>query len=150
LNVDGRTFATAEHYMMWRKATLFDDDEPILSAPHPHRAKALGRQVRGFDQETWDQPPHREQPVSPTNSRNEATCGAVQTATDGRGPPCRQASTRWLVHTCGPPQRGQLDEPGRVVASQPVAERGVECPSGGWRGRGEASPGGVGDRIGCS
>jgi predicted NAD-dependent protein-ADP-ribosyltransferase YbiA (DUF1768 family) len=39
--------------MMWRKAVLFDDHEAaeqILSAPHPHRAKALGRQVHGFDQ----------------------------------------------------------------------------------------------------
>jgi ribA/ribD-fused uncharacterized protein len=55
---DGRTFATAEHYMMWRKAMLFNDHETaeqILSAPHPHRAKALGRQVHGFDQRIWEQ-----------------------------------------------------------------------------------------------
>jgi len=38
--VDGRRFPTAEHYMMWRKATLFDDHETaeqILNAPHPHQ-----------------------------------------------------------------------------------------------------------------
>ncbi|MFI2710963.1 NADAR family protein [Micromonospora sp. NPDC018662] len=54
--VDGREFATAEHWMMWHKATLFDDHEiagRVLTAPHPHRAKALGRQVRGFDEATW-------------------------------------------------------------------------------------------------
>ncbi|SCF08791.1 hypothetical protein GA0074695_3378 [Micromonospora viridifaciens] len=54
--VDGRTYATAEHWMMWHKATLFGDvemAERILDAGHPHRAKALGRQVRGFDEATW-------------------------------------------------------------------------------------------------
>ncbi len=56
--VDGYQFATAEHYMMWRKAMLFGDGEiaeQILTAVHPHRAKALGRQVRGFDQQLWEQ-----------------------------------------------------------------------------------------------
>ena len=55
--VDGLEFATAEHYMMWRKATLFGDDpiaEQIRAAPHPHAAKALGGQVAAFDQSTWD------------------------------------------------------------------------------------------------
>ncbi|SCL53634.1 hypothetical protein GA0070604_2821 [Micromonospora eburnea] len=54
--VDGRTYATAEHWMMWQKATLFGDPEVadrILAAGHPQRAKALGRQVRGFDEATW-------------------------------------------------------------------------------------------------
>ena len=39
-----------------------------------------------------------------------------------------QASTRWLVHTrgCGRRGTGSLDEPGRVVEQQPVADRGVE------------------------
>lgn len=55
--VDGLTFATAEHYMMWRKATLFGDTDAaarILSAGHPHRVQTLGRQVAGFDQRTWE------------------------------------------------------------------------------------------------
>lgn len=55
-NVDGRAFATAEHWMMWSKAMLFGDNETaglILAVDQPHRAKALGRQVRGFDQKTW-------------------------------------------------------------------------------------------------
>lgn len=54
--VDGAVFATAEHYMMWRKAMLFGDDEAaarILAASHPSQAKAMGRQVRGFDQAAW-------------------------------------------------------------------------------------------------
>lgn len=54
--VDGRTYATAEHWMMWHKATLFGDAgiaERILASAHPHRAKTLGRQVRGFDEATW-------------------------------------------------------------------------------------------------
>ncbi|GIJ76723.1 hypothetical protein SAMN05443287_108237 [Micromonospora phaseoli] len=56
--IDGQRFATAEHYMMWRKATLFDDHATaarILTASHPHAAKTLGRQVAGFDQQVWEQ-----------------------------------------------------------------------------------------------
>ncbi|MFJ8580001.1 NADAR family protein [Micromonospora sp. NPDC093277] len=54
--VDGRGYATAEHWMMWHKAILFGDAEladRVLAAGHPQQAKALGRQVRGFDEETW-------------------------------------------------------------------------------------------------
>lgn len=56
--VDGLSFATAEHYMMWRKAVLFGDDEAaakILDASHPHQAKTVGRQVRGFEQQVWEE-----------------------------------------------------------------------------------------------
>jgi ribA/ribD-fused uncharacterized protein len=55
--VDGNTFTTAEHYMMWRKATLFDDPETaekVLTADTPKEAKALGRQARNFDQAVWE------------------------------------------------------------------------------------------------
>jgi ribA/ribD-fused uncharacterized protein len=55
--VDGRVYATAEHWMMWSKAMLFGDAEvaeKVLTAKHPRQAKMLGRQVRGFDQPTWD------------------------------------------------------------------------------------------------
>jgi ribA/ribD-fused uncharacterized protein len=41
---------------MWHKAMLFNDIETaaeILTAGHPHRAKALGREVRGFDEAIW-------------------------------------------------------------------------------------------------
>ncbi|GAB2966091.1 NADAR family protein [Micromonospora polyrhachis] len=56
--VEGRIYPTAEHYMMWRKAKLFGDDEAaerILAASHPQRAKALGRQVHHFDQRRWEE-----------------------------------------------------------------------------------------------
>jgi ribA/ribD-fused uncharacterized protein len=54
--VDGVSYASAEHFMMAAKARLFGDDEAvpeILAAPHPREAKALGRKVGGFDDETW-------------------------------------------------------------------------------------------------
>lgn len=56
-NVDGRTYVTAEHWMMWSKAMLFSDSETaakILTSGHPSQAKALGRQVKRFDQTVWD------------------------------------------------------------------------------------------------
>lgn len=56
--VGGVEFATAEHYMMWRKAVLFGDDVMagrILGAGHPHEAKKLGGRVTGFDQRIWDE-----------------------------------------------------------------------------------------------
>lgn len=55
--VDGVEYATAEQYMMWRKAELFGDGAvaaQILAATHPKQAKDLGRRVRNFDQATWD------------------------------------------------------------------------------------------------
>lgn len=54
--VKGLIFATAEHYMMWRKARLFDDAavaDAVLADPSPVRAKALGREVAGFDRDRW-------------------------------------------------------------------------------------------------
>jgi ribA/ribD-fused uncharacterized protein len=54
--VDGETYGSAEHFMMAAKALLFGDVEMagrIRDAPHPRRAKDLGRQVRGFDEQLW-------------------------------------------------------------------------------------------------
>lgn len=54
--VHGRRYPTAEHFMMAEKAALFGDHatrELVLQAPNPGAAKALGRQVRGFNEETW-------------------------------------------------------------------------------------------------
>lgn len=54
---EGTAFATAEHYMMWRKAVLFDDRATaaaILAAAHPRQARDLGRRARDFDQATWE------------------------------------------------------------------------------------------------
>ncbi|WP_425576290.1 NADAR family protein [Streptomyces glaucosporus] len=54
--VDGVEYATAEHWMMAAKARLFGDaeaEERVLAAAGPGAAKAAGRTVRGFDEETW-------------------------------------------------------------------------------------------------
>ena len=56
-SVDARTYATAEHYMMVRKAELFGIKRlfaAILSSSSPSEAKSLGRTVRGFDEEALD------------------------------------------------------------------------------------------------
>src|SRR5690349_21042796 len=53
---DGITYATAEHWMMAKKAILFNDDETlakIIEASKPAIAKALGREVRNFDSDKW-------------------------------------------------------------------------------------------------
>ncbi|MFE9398079.1 NADAR family protein [Streptomyces flavidovirens] len=53
---DGRTYRSAEHYMMAHKAWLFGDAETagrVLRAKTPGEAKALGRQVTGFDEAIW-------------------------------------------------------------------------------------------------
>ncbi|KXS19044.1 DUF1768-domain-containing protein [Gonapodya prolifera JEL478] len=54
--VDGVTYPAAEHFMMAEKARTFGDTESldaILVASKPAEAKALGRGVTGFDEETW-------------------------------------------------------------------------------------------------
>ena len=54
--LDGRVYRTAEQFMMAEKARLFGDDEArsrILGEADPSRCKALGRKVRGFDEERW-------------------------------------------------------------------------------------------------
>lgn len=54
--VNGRAFPTAEHFMMWSKATLFGDTKAadvILESGSPGSAKQLGRQVGGFVEATW-------------------------------------------------------------------------------------------------
>lgn len=55
--VDGTHFASAEHFMMVSKARLFADvsaERRILAAPTPAEAKAIGREVRGFDALAWE------------------------------------------------------------------------------------------------
>ncbi len=56
--VEGMRYNCAEQYMMQQKALLFGDTEmaaEIMSARHPRRQKALGRQVRRFNGERWAQ-----------------------------------------------------------------------------------------------
>lgn len=55
---NGTVFATAEHAMMYSKASMFNDKEAmaaILEEPHPWTAKAIGRQVRNFVAAQWDE-----------------------------------------------------------------------------------------------
>jgi len=55
--VDRQTYLTAEHWMMAEKARLFGDRSTlakILDADNPGKAKALGREVVGYDGALWD------------------------------------------------------------------------------------------------
>lgn len=54
---DGQIYPTAEHWMMAGKAKLFGDDgilAKVLLAKTPGKAKELGRKVKNFDPEVWD------------------------------------------------------------------------------------------------
>lgn len=55
--INGERFQTAEHFMMVEKARLFADEEAaqnILASSTPNHAKALGRTVKNFDNDTWN------------------------------------------------------------------------------------------------
>lgn len=50
-------YPTAEHFMMASKARLFNDQaalEKILTSANPGAAKACGREIAGFIEETWE------------------------------------------------------------------------------------------------
>ncbi len=69
LVVDGLRYPTAEHWMMAEKARLFGDDEAlerVMAAAHPGEAKAIGGEVRWFEQGIWDE--HREGIVEAGNA----------------------------------------------------------------------------------
>jgi len=54
--VEGVAYTCAEQFMMAEKARLFGDEETlrkILAADLPREQKALGRQVRDFDEARW-------------------------------------------------------------------------------------------------
>jgi ribA/ribD-fused uncharacterized protein len=54
--VDGIEYKTAEHWMMAKKAELFNDKETmekIIKANSPAEAKKLGREVKNYIDETW-------------------------------------------------------------------------------------------------
>lgn len=56
--LEGVTYASAEHYMMAEKARLFGDGASrlaILQAATPAEAKKLGAQTSGFVEEIWRQ-----------------------------------------------------------------------------------------------
>jgi ribA/ribD-fused uncharacterized protein len=51
-------YPTAEHFMMAEKARLFGDEDlraQILKAASPKAAKQLGRQVKNFKEEVWQE-----------------------------------------------------------------------------------------------
>jgi ribA/ribD-fused uncharacterized protein len=55
--VAGTTYQTAEQWMMANKALVFNDLKTyrkIIEADRPGEAKKLGRQVIGFDEQTWN------------------------------------------------------------------------------------------------
>lgn len=49
-------FKTSEHYMMYRKALVFDPSkaQAIVDAETPAEAKQLGRELKGFDRVKWN------------------------------------------------------------------------------------------------
>lgn len=54
---NGITYKTAEHFMMYEKAMLFGDSsaaERVLVAFSAGEAKAIGREVVGFNQSAWE------------------------------------------------------------------------------------------------
>lgn len=66
--VEGIPYKSAEHWMMAEKARLFQDDEfleKIINCETPGEAKKLGRQVRKFDAEKWNE--HRYEVVKQGN-----------------------------------------------------------------------------------
>ena len=55
--VNSITYKTAEHWMMAHKALLFNDKNKyhdILNCNKPSKAKALGQQIKGYDERIWD------------------------------------------------------------------------------------------------
>ncbi|TSK07794.1 MAG: NADAR family protein [Geobacter sp.] len=54
--VKGVTFCCVEQFMMYCKAKLFKDEriaESIMLVANPAHQKALGRQIKGFDEKVW-------------------------------------------------------------------------------------------------
>ena len=55
--VEGVRYSTTEHWMMAQKALLFANAgiyQQIIAARSPAEAKALGRQVKNFDEAVWN------------------------------------------------------------------------------------------------
>jgi ribA/ribD-fused uncharacterized protein len=55
--VDGKTYLSAEHWMMVEKAKLFDKEmmDKILAASSPDLAQKLGRKIKNFDSKVWSE-----------------------------------------------------------------------------------------------
>lgn len=66
--VDDILYKSAEHWMMAEKARLFEDEEileKIINCNSPAEAKKLGRKVRNFEVEKWNE--HRYEIVKKGN-----------------------------------------------------------------------------------
>jgi ribA/ribD-fused uncharacterized protein len=62
LDKNKQVFYTAEQYMMYQKALLFNDTQTaqeILKTKDPKVQKALGRKVKGFSEELWNKNKYR-------------------------------------------------------------------------------------------
>lgn len=58
ITIDGKTFNCCEQYMMYKKAMLFNDTEiaeQIMKTHFPNEQKALGRKVKNFDKNAWEE-----------------------------------------------------------------------------------------------
>ena len=56
--LDGKEWTSSEKYFMWKKAVTFADNEiaeQILNSDEPKIVKTLGRQVKGFNPNVWDE-----------------------------------------------------------------------------------------------
>ena len=56
--IDGQKYSCAEQYMMYKKALLFEDEDvanAIMRTQNPMEQKALGRKVRGFNKDKWEE-----------------------------------------------------------------------------------------------
>lgn len=56
--INGIEYNTAEQWMMYSKAVLFDDivkSKEILNEYNPLHQRKLGRMVKGFNKDVWDQ-----------------------------------------------------------------------------------------------
>jgi hypothetical protein len=55
---NGKTFCTAEQYMMYQKAMLMGDPNTaarIMQTNNPRVQKQLGREIQGFNAQLWDE-----------------------------------------------------------------------------------------------
>ncbi|CAD6442327.1 af455dfe-2c2a-48d5-bb6a-995450627cbd-CDS [Sclerotinia trifoliorum] len=55
---NGQKFTSTEQYMMYHKALHFNDipmSQEILNTTNPPKIKSLGRQVKNFNSQKWDQ-----------------------------------------------------------------------------------------------
>lgn len=56
--IDGIKYYSSEQWMMAEKARLFNDSDilnKILASKKPGEAKSLGREVKGFDENIWNE-----------------------------------------------------------------------------------------------